>query len=436
MAPIPEPTRLLEVARLELARLAPAASLDHIFRRACEISAEALHVERVGIWLYIDNRHVLRCANLYERSKNEHSAGTLLHVADFPTYFRSLKIRKAIPAEIATNEPWTKELADSYLRPLGIGSMLDAGIFVDGKLVGVVCHEHVGAAREWSTEARDFAGSIADLLALRIQSAEAREFRAAFMTEHPRLAAQEKATSLELLAAGVAHDFKNLLMVIVAYADSLTARTDLPADATDQCHEISSAAQRGISLARDLLDFAKPNNDRPPVILNLADVTAEYLPMLQTTAGSKHPLHYQRPAHLGHVLMDKIQYMRMLMNLVVNAREAMPEGGPIELRLRSVRLHGNPTHTGRYVLLEVGDHGTGIDDATLRRIFEPYFTTKTKGTGLGLPAVQQIMERIGGLIRVESVLGQGTTFRLFFPSIGATTGESQTFEIPPALRNA
>lgn len=431
--PIPHATRTFEVARLAISHLGAETPLDEVFRKACELAAEALHIERVGVWLLIDEQKALRCTNLYERSKQEHSSGALLHVADFPKYFQSLQLRKAIPAEIAGTEPWTAELADAYLRPLGIGSMLDAGLFLNGELVGVVCHEQVGTPREWTTEARDFAGSVADLLALRMQSAEVRELRAAFLKQRERTAQQDKAASLEQLAAGVAHDFKNLLMVVVAYAEMLAERSDIPIDAQQQCKEIFLSAQRGITLAKDLLDFARPS-DRPPRVLDLASVLNEFLPMLQATIGPTHQLAYSCPEQLPNIMMDKIQLMRLLMNLVVNASEAMPNGGPIAVRLQAVRLTGDPSYTGRYVLLEVADQGTGMDAQTQAHLFDPYYTTKADGNGLGLATVRQIVERVGGIIRVESVPQQGTTFRIFFPSIGATTGETRMFTIPPELR--
>lgn len=250
-SPVPEPSRPTEVARLELARFAPDAPLDRVFARACELSAAALGVERVGIWLFIDDRAVLRCANLFERSRGEHSAGAVLRVADFPTYFASLNIRKAVPAEIAITATWTAELAATYLRPLGISSMLDAGIFVDGILVGVVCHENVGPPREWTTEDRDFAGSVADLLALRIQSAEVRELRAAFLTQQDRLAAQDKADALAQLAAGVAHDFKNLLTVLLGHGEMLSVRRDVPADAREQARRSPSPPNAALPWRRN-----------------------------------------------------------------------------------------------------------------------------------------------------------------------------------------
>jgi two-component system cell cycle sensor histidine kinase/response regulator CckA len=429
---IPEPSRATEIARLELSRFAPDAPLDRVFCRTCELSADALTVERVGVWLFIDDQAALRCANLFERSKGEHSAGAVLRVADFPTYFASLTVRKALSAEVAASEPWAAELASTYLQPLGITSILNAGIFVDGALVGVVCHENVGPPREWTTEARDFAGSVADLLALRIQSAEVRELRAAFLTQRERLAAQEKNVALEHLAAGVAHDFKNLLSVVLGQGELLGSRRDVPPDAQEQGKAIVAVAERGITLVRELLEFARPV-ERPPAVIDLADVTAEFLPVLQAAVGMRHELHFSRPPALGQVLIDKTQFTRLLLNLVVNAREAMPEGGPIEISFAPVKLTGNPSYTGRFVLLEVSDRGVGMDEATRRRAFEPFFSTKAKGTGLGLAIVRHVADRAGGLVRVESAPAQGTTFRVLFPRIGASSGGTRVFALPPEL---
>jgi signal transduction histidine kinase len=432
---IPEPSRPTEIARLELSQLSPDVPLDRVFARACELSAHALNVERVGIWLFIDDRQALRCAELYEKTKNEHSSGALLRVADFPTYFASLTIRKAIPSEVAGNEPWTAELAAMYLRPLGIASMLDAGIFVEGELVGVLCHEHVGPPREWTTEARDFAGSVADLLALRIQSAEVREMRAAFLKSRDRLAHQDKAAALEKLAAGVAHDFRNLLTVFLSLGDRLSSRTDLPADARLHGQQIVNAAERGIELATELMDFARPAERRPSV-LDVAAVLADLVPVLQALVGPRHEIRYTRPGPIGHALIDKTHFTRMVMNFAINAKEALPRGGPIDIHLSPVRLTGNASYSGVYIHLEVSDGGNGMDDATKRRAIEPYFSTKAKGTGLGLAIAQQIVERAGGVIRIESAVGQGTTIHVFLPRIGASSGGTMELEVPAELRPA
>src|SRR5262245_54517270 len=186
----------IQAVKAALSQLPLDASLDLVFRQVCELSANTLTVERVGVWLFIDNRTVLRCANLYERSTGEHSSGTLLRVADFPTYFASLTIFKAVPAEVAATDAWTADLAASYLGPLGITSMLDVGLFASERLVGVLCHEHVGQSRVWTDEARQVAVMVADFLSARIQAAEVRELRATFMTQRDRLATIEKNAAL------------------------------------------------------------------------------------------------------------------------------------------------------------------------------------------------------------------------------------------------
>jgi two-component system, cell cycle sensor histidine kinase and response regulator CckA len=164
-------------------------------------------------------------------------------------------------------------------------------------------------------------------------------------------------------------------------------------------------------------------------------VTTELLPVLKAAIGSRHELNFAPPAALGQVLIGKSQFTRLLLNLVINARDAMPDGGSIKIGLASVKLT-EPGYLGRFVLLDVADSGIGIDEVTRRRVFEPFFTTKPTGTGLGLAIVRQVVDRAGGLIRVESAPGHGTTFRVFFPRVGASTGTSTTFAVPLALRGA
>jgi signal transduction histidine kinase len=408
--------RPTEQTLVELAHLPPSEPLDRVFRRACELSANALGVERVGVWLFIDGRTVLRCANLYERSKGEHSSGAVLQVADFPTYFATLNQRKSLPAVVAVEEPWTAELAAEYLEPLGITSMLDAGIVVDGEMVGVVCQEHVGPPRAWSIEDRGFAGSVADLLALKIQSAKVRDLRAAFLTQQRRLAAHDKAAALEDLTAGIAHDFKNLLTAFRIYGKLLSQRTDLPADAREHAQEIYAATERGTALAKELMDFARPTF-APPTVLDLHQAARDCLPTLQAAVGPRYEVRYSGAPASGNVLIERTQFVRLLLNLATNASEAMPEGGVIHLSVAPARRTVQRRQAGSHVLVEISDQGAGMDAATRRRLFEPYFTTKPKGTGLGMPIVRQIVERVGGFIRVTSAPGRGTTVRMYFPAI-------------------
>lgn len=422
---IPAPSRVTEIARLELARLSATAPLEQAFRLACELAADALKIERVSVWLFVDHRSALRCVNLYERSKNEHSSGAVLRVDDCPRYFASLKLRKAAPAEMAITDAWTAELAELYLAPLGIASMLDAGIFVDGELVGVVCHEHVGQPIEWTTEARDFAASVADLLALRIQSAEMHDVRANFLTDQDRLFAREKIAALEQFAAGVAHDLRNLLSVFLSHGELLSERTDLPPEARTLAEQIVTHAKRGAALTQELIDFARPSPG-PLSVFDVATLTNELVPQLRSQLGAKHQLNVRCEERAGFSLLHRTQFARVLHNLVANARDSMPRGGVIDLEIAPVTLR-DTARAKSYVQIDVRDHGAGIDETTQARIFDPFFTTKPAGTGLGLSIVRQLIERVGGFTRVESRVGQGTTIRLFLPRIGAggaaTTGQ-------------
>lgn len=424
----PEPSRPTEAARLELARLPPETPLERVFALASELAANAIRVERVGIWFFVDSGAALRCASLYERSRSEHSSGAVLRVADFPRYFGSLSIRKSVPAEVASADPRTAELAEAYLKPLGIASMLDAGIFLRGDLVGVVCHEHVGRPREWTTEDRDFAGSIADQVALRMQAAEVSELRSAFQTHEERMAALDKGEAVAMLAGGVAHDFRNMLTVIAGHGEILADRTDLPADARKQARAILDAAERGTALVRELLDFARPEPEHP-VVLDLSETLAEILPVMQSAVGSRHTVKLKRAPAIGPVLMGKTPFTRVALNLAINARDAMPAGGPIEVNLSPVRVKG-PVN-GPYVLFEVTDRGVGMDEATLKRACEAFYTTKSQGTGLGLAIVRRIADRAGGFMRFESAPGRGTSVRVFFPRIGAGTGGTAEFPVLP-----
>ena len=430
----PQPIRTTEAARLELLRLVPDAdkSLATVFRRACELAARAIRVERVGIWLFVEDRSAIRCVALYERGTNEHSEGAILRVADFPNYFAALQIRKAVPAELAATDPRTAELAAAYLLPLGVSSMLDAGIYRNAELVGVVCHESVGQPREWTTEDRDFAGSVSDLLAVKLEAAKAEELRAACRTQEDRLLRLDKADAQAQLAAGVAHDFRNLLTVITGHTEMLTGRTDLPADVQGQLRAVAEAASRGTELVQELLEFARPNG-RPPVALHLGEATTGFLPVLKATLGAARPIDYAPPPALGRALVNKTDYCRILLNLVTNAGDATPAGQAVGIRVRPIKATEGAGPESHYIMLEVADRGAGMDEATARRAFEPYFTTKPKGTGLGLPTVRKLLDRAGGFLRIESRPGRGTTIRCFFPRVGASSGGTQEFAIPPEL---
>lgn len=418
----PDVLRAYEAARLRLARMRVdgGATMAETLAEIAGTAARTLGVDRVGVWLLIDDRRAIRCYHLYERARDQHSEGAVLRSEDFPAYFRALEERRAIPAADAREDPFTQELGTAYLEPLGIVSLLDAPIYREGRVIGVVCHESQ-TPRAWTAQERDFAASVADRVAAAFEEAARRdaEDRARVLEAAALEAGRHEA--LGRLAAGIAHDFRNVLSVIVGFAHELRrAGAGLPQRALDATAEIERAAQRGVDLARDLVGLGR-EEAQPTRVLDVAEVVQGMAAMLRTALGRLHPaeVHADRPA--GRVLADRTQLERVILNLALNARDAMPDGGPVTITLDEACLRDGEAEgaAGVYVVIEVADTGIGMDAATRAHLFEPYFTTKPDGTGLGLAVVRRIVERCGGFLHVDSEPARGTRVRVYLPRVAA-----------------
>jgi signal transduction histidine kinase len=408
----------LDDARLAMARLSPSRiELEEILRRICQISSDALAVERVGIWLFVGERTALSCVTLFERARDQYSGGATLQVADFPSYFEALESRRTIPAESAGHDPRTTELQETYLVPLGIEALLDAPILLDGVVVGVVCHEHVGGPREWSTEERDFAGTVADLVVLKMKGAELEQARRLRQTDAARQAEFRQRSQVAQLAAGVAHDFRNVLAVVIGSADEIRHAAAEQPEIARLAEDTLVAARRGADLAQQLMDLAR-NQAGNPRVVDPSQALATVLPLLQQSVGGRHQIEFTRGEPVGRVFVDPTQMERVVLNLVANARDAMAEGGVIHVRLGEKSV-SEAVHNGHMVMLEVRDSGAGIDPSVLPRIFDPFFTTKARqaGSGLGLAVVKHVVEMAGGRVEVESAPGKGSTFRVLLPRV-------------------
>jgi signal transduction histidine kinase len=410
--------RAFEAARLRIARMqvAGGASLGDVLGQAMREAADTLQVERVGVWLFVDGRAAIRCFHLYELSTDQHSEGAVLRAADFPSYFRALEERREVPAGDAREDPMTRELAKAYLEPLGIQSMLDAPFFRDGRVAGVVCHEDT-RPRSWSADERAFAASVADMVSLQLEAAARRDAEARVEALAAHLAEVNKMEALGRLAAGAAHDFRNVLAVVLGCADMIARSKDATAPLRESAEEILGAARRGTALTNELLAFGR---DRPNAacVVNVADAIDAFVPMLRRALGRAHPLEVRREGVASSVIVDPAQLERVVMNLALNARDAMPEGGPVLVTVGEARIEEGDVH-GTYVVLEVADTGVGMDAATQARIFEPFFTTKREGTGVGLAVVYAIVDRAGGFVHVESAPGRGTRMRVYLPRVAA-----------------
>jgi nitrogen-specific signal transduction histidine kinase/CheY-like chemotaxis protein len=232
----------------------------------------------------------------------------------------------------------------------------------------------------------------------------------------------QKMESVGQLAGGVAHDFNNLLTVITGRIDFLIGALNITEDQEADLGEIKKAAERAAGLTRQLLAFSRKQLLQPRV-LDLNRTLDEFEPMLRRLIGEDIRIEIEHGQELGSVSADPGQLQQILMNLALNARDAMPAGGVITFRTANETTgsgSGSPPMQlgpGEYVMLEVADTGLGMDQATQARIFEPFFTTKGqgKGTGLGLSTVYGIVKQSGGGISVASSLQGGAVFRVYFP---------------------
>lgn len=246
------------------------------------------------------------------------------------------------------------------------------------------------------------------------------------ITEHKRLEEQvrqaQKMEAVGRLAGGIAHDFNNLLTVVLGYCDSLAHSLGNGHALLPGVEQIVNVCQQSAGLTRQLLAISRDEPIRAQV-LDLAAVVADSHGLLQRMLGNLVQLKLEAAPTDCRVLADRSQIERVLINLCINARDAMPDGG--EVTLRTSCLRGDSASFGgcACVQLEISDTGCGMDEQTRSRVFEPFFTTKPTGagTGLGLSIVYGIVRQNGGTIAVESTLNQGTTFRILLPCVEAPT---------------
>ncbi len=248
----------------------------------------------------------------------------------------------------------------------------------------------------------------------------------------------QKMEAVGRLAGGIAHDFNNVLSVILSYSDALLIDLQPSDPATRDIEEIRNAGLRAAELTRQLLMFSR-QQVLAPKILDLNDVLTSMDKMLQRILGADIELVSLPARPLGRVRADPSSIEQVIMNLVVNARDAMPTGGKLTLETADVVLDEAYAQAhlgvkaGEHVMLAVTDTGTGIDSATLARIFEPFFTTKEagKGTGLGLSTVFGVVQQSGGSVWVYSEVGTGTTFKVYLPRVDAPAEPAARPSVPP-----
>jgi len=246
----------------------------------------------------------------------------------------------------------------------------------------------------------------------------------------------QKMEAVGRLAGGVAHDFNNLLTAITGYSEMLLNTLEETNPMRKDVEEINKAGQQAALITHQLLAFSR-KQALEPTVLDLNAVVADMDGILRHFIGEDIELLTVLEPNLGHVMADQGQMGQVIMNLVANARDAMPHGGKLTIETANVDLDENyaaryaSVPPGPYVMLAVSDAGLGMDKETLSRLFEPFFTTKDvgKGTGLGVSTVYGIVKQSGGDIRVYSEPGHGTTFRIFLPRVEEAVAEAGAEEV-------
>jgi signal transduction histidine kinase/CheY-like chemotaxis protein len=247
-----------------------------------------------------------------------------------------------------------------------------------------------------------------------------------------QLVHSRKMEAIGRLAGGIAHDFNNLLSVILGYANLLLGRPGSGAPHSKEIREIGKAAERAAELTRQILAFSRKQLLQPKVV-NLNDIVSGVTPSLRRLVREDIEVSSALEADLPPVLVDPGQVEQVILNLAVNARDAMPNGGSLRIGTKAVALSEEfarehpPLAPGGHVVLFVSDTGTGMEQGILQKIFEPFFTTKElgKGTGLGLATVEGIVSQSRGVVSVESEPGRGTTFSIYLPEAGRTPPEPE-----------
>ena len=391
-----------------------------------QAAAVTLKVERSSVWLHDAKRGATRCAEMYILSTGEHSAGEDLPAGKYSILVKAMRAFRSIAASDVFTDERLAEVPESYYRVLDIHSLLIAAILSDGVMVGTVSFEHVKTKRQWHIDEQNFANSIADMVALAIEAAKRKGEAKEKEQLEIRLRRAEKMEAIGTLAGGVAHDLNNILSGIVSYPELLLHQ--MPADSTlrKPVETILNSGKRAATIVQDLLTLSRRGVEAMEVV-NLNDVVGEYLksPEHQKIM-SFYPdidVQTQLGAELMNISGSTAHLAKTLMNLVINAAEAIDDRGVIRIATgncyidRPIKRY-DMVNEGDYAALTVTDTGGGISPEDMNHIFEPFYTKKKmgrSGTGLGMAVVWGVVKDHRGYIDFESRPEEGSRFTLYFP---------------------
>ena len=382
--------------------------LDALLNQAVQLIAQTLDVEFAAVFKRLPEGQLLLQAGT---GWNSGHIGRTRLPGDNATQI-GFTLNSGEPAVTTDSKAETRFTASPFLAGHGVASGVTIAIPTRGELFGVM-GVHTARRREFTADETQFLIAVAGCIGMAADHLNLEE----------QLRQSQKMESVGQLAAGVAHDFNNMLTIIQGHSSALLAKTSLPPEILEPAEAVFFAAERAASLTRQLLMFSRKNIMQTR-LLDFGETVGNTTRLLGRLLGETIALKFQSPDGLPSIQGDPGMIEQVVMNLAVNARDAMPRGGTLTIEIKPVAIDAAyaemrpDARPGYFLRLRVADTGTGIDAATMGRIFEPFFTTKEigKGTGLGLATVYGIVRQHEGWIEVNSELGKGATFDVFFPT--------------------
>ncbi|MDJ0662004.1 MAG: PAS domain S-box protein [Crocosphaera sp.] len=403
-----------------------------------KIGAETLEVARCSVWLYDSDRNKIECIDLYELPSNNHSAGLTISVKDFPRYFQSLQQERIIAVHDVSNDPRTQELSESYLSPFNITAMLDVPIWLDGEMIGVLCHEHIETQHQWTVDEQTFAGSLGDLISLAIEANERKRKEKALEKAKEKAEAANQAKSQFL--ANMSHELRTPLNAILGFSQLMSRDAFISEEQKSHLEIINRSGEHLLGLINDVLDISKIEAGRNTLQesnLDLLDFLQSLKNLLQIKAESKglQLLFNIAPDVPQYIEIDQGKLRQILLNLLGNAIK-FTKVGHVSLTVTIEPSTSN--HDTVTLTFEIQDTGPGIRSEELKLLFKPFQQTETgqklkQGTGLGLYLSQKFVQLMGGEIKVNSTVSSDVEAHL--SSIASSSGTTFYFDIPVTLAN-